>query len=447
MLKEVSEPDTSFFMLSKKIMSTRVVIGAQWGDEGKGKIIDLLSDKVGVVARYQGGANAGHTLKFDNTTIVLHLVPSGVFHENCDCVIGNGVVIDPVALLQELDEVKSHGIDPKGRLFISESAHVIMSYHKVIDQAKEKAKGDNKIGTTGRGIGPAYENKYNRGGVRMLDLLDESSLREKVIANVANVNFSLKSLGLEEQLESEPIVQEMLKAGETLREFICDTGLLLHNARKTGKSILLEGAQGALLDVDHGTYPFVTSSSPTSGGACTGTGLPPTAITHVMGIMKAYCTRVGNGPFPTELFDETGEEIRRIGHEFGATTGRPRRTGWLDLVALKYAVRINGINELAVTKLDVLDSFDEVKVCTQYEIAGKKTDLFPIDGKVLAAVKPVYTTIKGWKTNSNEIKSKDDLPESILSYLKFIEDYLEVPVVILSTGPKRKETLLLHNVN
>jgi len=226
-------------MLSKKIMSTRVVIGAQWGDEGKGKIIDLLSDKVGVVARYQGGANAGHTLKFDNTTIVLHLVPSGVFHENCDCVIGNGVVIDPVALLQELDEVKSHGIDPKGRLFISESAHVIMSYHKVIDQAKEKAKGDNKIGTTGRGIGPAYENKYNRGGVRMLDLLDESSLREKVITNVANVNFSLKSLGLEEHLESEPIVQEMLKAGETLREFICDTGLLLHNARKTGKSILL----------------------------------------------------------------------------------------------------------------------------------------------------------------------------------------------------------------
>lgn len=428
-------------------MSTRVVIGAQWGDEGKGKVIDLLSDKVGVVARYQGGANAGHTLKFDNTTIVLHLVPSGIFHGNCRCVIGNGVVIDPIALIAELEEVRSHGVNPDGRLFISENAHVIMSYHKTLDQEKEKAKGDNKIGTTGRGIGPAYENKYNRAGVRMLDLLDEETLTQKVYANVVQVNFILSSIGSDKQIEPKPIIEEMLKAGEVLKEFITDTGLLLHQSKKEGESILLEGAQGALLDVDHGTYPFVTSSSPTSGGACTGTGLPPTAITHVMGIMKAYCTRVGNGPFPTELFDETGEEIRRIGHEFGATTGRPRRTGWLDLVALKYAVRINGINELAVTKLDVLDSFDEIKICTSYELDGVHSDLFPVDGKKLSKVKPVYTTLPGWKMNSNAIKSKENLPETIVNYLKFIENYLEVPVVILSTGPKRNETLILHDIN
>lgn len=401
---------------------------------------------MGVVARYQGGANAGHTLKFDNTTIVLHLIPSGVFHENCQCVIGNGVVIDPVALLQELDEVRTHGINPVGRLFISESAHVIMSYHKVLDQAREKSKGDNKIGTTGRGIGPAYVHKVSRNGVRMMDLLDEEVLTEKVIENVAEINHALKNLGEHDLLNPKPIIADMLAAGKTLQHYICDTGLLLHNTHKSGKSILLEGAQGCLLDVDHGTYPFVTSSSPTSGGACTGTGLPPTAITHVMGIMKAYCTRVGNGPFPTELPDEVGERIRKIGHEFGATTGRPRRTGWLDLVALKYAVRINGLNELAVTKLDVLDSFEEIKICTAYEIDGNQTDLYPLSVKQLEKVKPVYTTLKGWNCDTNKITSKEALPETVKAYIAFIEAYLEVPVVILSTGPKRSETLILKEV-
>lgn len=428
-------------------MSTRVVIGAQWGDEGKGKIIDLLSDKVSVVARYQGGANAGHTLKFEDTTIVLHLIPSGIFHDNCKCVIGNGVVIDPLALLAELDEMRSHKINPEGRLYISESAHVIMSYHKVLDQAKEKSKGDHKIGTTGRGIGPAYVHKYSRIGVRMMDLLDEEVLREKVNTNITEINYTLEQLGTKEHLQAAPIVAEMLEAGAKLKPFICDTGLLLHQAQKAGKNILLEGAQGALLDVDHGTYPFVTSSSPTSGGACTGTGLPPTAITHVMGIMKAYCTRVGNGPFPTELHDSTGEEIRKIGHEFGATTGRPRRTGWLDLVALKYAVRINGINELVVTKLDVLDTFAEIKICTAYEINGVQTDQFPLELKKIEQVKPVYTTLKGWNCATTHITHKDDLPQTVKEYVAFIESYLEVPVVILSTGPKRKETIFLHEVN
>ena len=447
MTKEVSIPDTSFcFLRTNEFMSTRVVIGAQWGDEGKGKIIDLLSDKVSVVARYQGGANAGHTLKFDNTTIVLHLVPSGVFHTNCECVIGNGVVIDPVALLHELEEVKTHGINPEGRLFISESAHVIMSYHKVLDQAREKSKGDNKIGTTGRGIGPAYVHKVSRAGVRMMDLLDVEVLTEKVTTNVEEINFILKSLNHPDLLDPKPIIADMLQAGEQLKAFICDTGLLLHNANKAGKSILLEGAQGALLDVDHGTYPFVTSSSPTSGGACTGTGLPPTSITHAMGIMKAYCTRVGNGPFPTELEDAVGEEIRKIGHEFGATTGRPRRTGWLDLVALKYAARINGLNELTVTKLDVLDSFEEIQICTAYEIDGVETDLFPLNLKQLEKVKPVYTTLKGWNCDTTKIKEKENLPQEVKDYITFIEKYLEVPVVILSTGPKRSETLILKPI-
>ncbi|TNE69451.1 adenylosuccinate synthase [bacterium] len=428
-------------------MSTRVVIGAQWGDEGKGKIIDLLSNKVSVVARYQGGANAGHTLKFDNTTIVLHLVPSGVFHDNTECVIGNGVVIDPLALLTELEEVRSHNINPEGRLFISESAHVIMSYHKVLDQAREKSKGDNKIGTTGRGIGPAYVHKYSRNGVRMMDLLDAEVLRTKVEANVTEINHLLEQLNCDEKLEANQIVKEMLEAGEKLKPFVCDTGLLLHNAQKAGKNILLEGAQGALLDVDHGTYPFVTSSSPTSGGACTGTGLPPTAITHVMGIMKAYCTRVGNGPFPTELHNEIGEEIRKIGHEFGATTGRPRRTGWLDLVALKYACRINGINELAVTKLDVLDAFEEIQICTAYDIDGVQTDQFPLELKKIEKVKPVYTALKGWNCDTTKITDKEALPQTVKDYVAFIETYLEVPVVILSTGPKRKETLFLQEVH
>jgi adenylosuccinate synthase len=424
-------------------MSVRVVLGAQWGDEGKGKIVDLLSDKADIVARYQGGANAGHTLKFDGKTFVLHLVPSGIFHDHTTCIIGNGTVIDPLALLDEIDAVREHGTDPTGRLFVSETAHVILSYHKTLDQVKEKSRGLQKIGTTGRGIGPAYIDKTSRTGVRMMDLLDEEILSEKIRFNVENINIILKGLGHNDQIEAEPIIEEMLECGRKLAPYISDTGNKLYEANLLGQSILLEGAQGSLLDLDHGTYPYVTSSSPTSGGACTGSGLPPTAITHVMGITKAYCTRVGNGPFPTELNNSEGDQIRETGHEFGATTGRPRRCGWIDLVALKYAVRVNGINELTVTKLDVLDQFAEIKLCTDYLIDDKKTRNFPLNIKSLDKAEPVYQSFKGWNQDTRNTATIDKLPEEARVYLSFIEEYLGVNISIVSTGPSRRETILV----
>lgn len=423
-------------------MSVRVVIGAQWGDEGKGKIVDLLSDQTEYVVRYQGGANAGHTLKFDGKTFVLHLIPSGIFHGNTTCVIGNGVVIDPVKLLEEIDAVRKMGVEPEGRLLVSESAHVILPYHKALDQARESARGDNKIGTTGRGIGPSYVHKIARMGIRMMDILHPEDLREKLEYALEDTNALLEMLGAE-PYSVDTLIPEITRCADKLRPFIRNTTHLLHEAHAAGRNILLEGAQGALLDVDHGTYPFVTSSSPTSGGACTGTGLPPTAITHVMGITKAYCTRVGNGPFPTELHDETGTTIRRIGSEFGATTGRPRRCGWIDLVALKYAARINGINELTITKLDVLDTFAEVKACTHYELDGNTIDFMPLNLKDLERVKPVYKTYKGWNTSTNGIKSFDDFPTEARSFLLDVQDYLGVKMTMISTGPDRSETIRL----
>lgn len=423
-------------------MAVRIVLGAQWGDEGKGKIVDLLSDRTRWVARYQGGANAGHTLKFDNTEFVLHLIPSGIFHKDVRCVIGNGTVIDPEALLSEIDAIKKMGTEVENRLFVSETAHVILPYHKIWDQAHEASMGDQKIGTTGRGIGPAYVLKISRAGIRMMDLLDEEELRNKITANAREINISLKGLGSNESVEVEPIVEQMLATGIKLKPFITDTVDLLNDAYLSGESIMLEGAQGCLLDVDHGTYPYVTSSSPTSGGACIGTGLPPVAITHVMGITKAYCTRVGNGPFPTELLDETGETLRKTGHEFGATTGRPRRCGWIDLVALRYAVRINGINEIALTKLDVLDQFDEIKLCTEYMIGGQKTRHFPLNLKYLEEAKPVYTSLPGWKHTTVTASSRSELPKNTQEYLSFIEEYLQVSIRIISTGPKRSQTIV-----
>ena len=423
-------------------MAVRIVLGAQWGDEGKGKIVDLLSDRTRWVARYQGGANAGHTLKFDNTEFVLHLIPSGIFHKDVRCVIGNGTVIDPEALLSEIDAIKKMGTEVENRLFVSETAHVILPYHKIWDQAHEASMGDQKIGTTGRGIGPAYVHKISRAGIRMMDLLDEEELRNKITANAREINISLKGLGSNESVEVEPIVEQMLATGIKLKPFITDTVDLLNDAYLSGESIMLEGAQGCLLDVDHGTYPYVTSSSPTSGGACIGTGLPPVAITHVMGITKAYCTRVGNGPFPTELLDETGETLRKTGHEFGATTGRPRRCGWIDLVALRYAVRINGINEIALTKLDVLDQFDEIKLCTEYMIGGQKTRHFPLNLKYLEEAKPVYTSLPGWKHTTVTASSRSELPKNTQEYLSFIEEYLQVSIRIISTGPKRSQTIV-----
>lgn len=427
-------------------MSVRIIIGAQWGDEGKGKIVDMLSDNVSWVARYQGGANAGHTLKIEGRTFVLHLVPSGIFHPHVHCVIGNGAVIDPGALIDEINAIKELGIEVDGRLTVSATAHVILKYHKVLDHARERYKGDQKIGTTGRGIGPAYVHKTARMGIRMMDLLDPDLLREKIYANVDDINAILATLSHAPISDTDEILQEALDWGDILRPYLADTGKLLHTAWKKGENILLEGAQGSLLDVDHGTYPFVTSSSPTSGGACIGSGLPPTSITHVMGIAKAYCTRVGNGPFPTELFGETGDRIREIGHEFGATTGRPRRCGWIDLVALAYAVRINGINELTITKLDVLDSFDEIKLCTAYKLDGTQTADFPTRLADFERIEPVYATLPGWQQSTRECSTTDDVPVNMAGFIKFIEGYLEVPVRILSTGPGRNETLVVGDM-
>lgn len=424
-------------------MSVRIIIGAQWGDEGKGKIVDLLSADVDYVVRYQGGANAGHTLKFDDKKIVLHLIPSGMFNGDAKCIIGNGVVVDPVALVKEIAEVNKLDTDLKDRLFISSSAHVILPYHKVLDQVKEKSRGSDAIGTTGRGIGPAYVSKVSRIGIRMGDLADLQTLKTSIEKNVQDINKALEHVYEEPTLDADEILEELKPAIEQLTPYICNTTRMLHDALENGESVLLEGAQGSLLDVDHGTYPFVTSSSPTAGGACSGSGIPPLAITHALGITKAYSTRVGNGPYPTELHDETGEKLRKNGEEFGATTGRPRRCGWLDLVALKYAVQLNGMNELALTKLDVLDDFETIQVCTHYELDGKKTDVFPLSIEELNRVKPVYKSIKGWNKSSRDISEFENLPVEAKDYIRFIEDYTGVKFNIVSTGPKRSETIVL----
>lgn len=424
-------------------MSIRVVVGAQWGDEGKGKIVDLLSKDTRYVVRYQGGANAGHTLKFDDKKVVLHLIPSGIFNGDAKCIIGNGVVMDPYALLKEIDTVEAMGISLKGRLYVSNAAHIILPYHQVLDKVKEEHRGHDAIGTTGRGIGPAYVSKVSRVGIRASDLFHPEQFREKLESNLADINQALEHIYGREPLNPETILEEALDAADKLCPYITNTSQILHQAIDQEEAILLEGAQGSLLDIDHGTYPYVTSSSPTSGGACTGSGIPPTAIQYVMGITKAYCTRVGNGPFPTELNDSYGEELRAKGQEFGATTGRPRRCGWLDLVALKYAVRINGINELALTKLDVLNNFETVKACTEYEIDGTRSDVFPLDLADIDSVKPVYKTFPGWKEDIGKYTSADSLPVNTKEYLKFIENYLGVDIKIISTGPNRSETILV----
>ena len=425
------------------LMSTRVVIGAQWGDEGKGKIVDLLSSESDYVVRFQGGANAGHTLKFDDKKVVLHLIPSGIFNGDADCVIGNGVVIDPVALVEEIKGVQEMGFSLEGRFFISQTAHVILPYHKLLDQLKEKRRGGDAIGTTGRGIGPAYVSKVSRIGIRMIDLLNRETLKTKIDQNLKDINFALENLYKEPLLSTDDLMNELEDAIQTLEPFICNTTNLMHEGINEGRNILLEGAQGTLLDVDHGTYPYVTSSSPTSGGACIGSGIPPTALDKVMGITKAYCTRVGNGPFPTELLGETGEELRKKGAEFGATTGRPRRCGWLDLVALKYVVQINGMNELTLTKMDVMDGFEEIKVCTSYKIDGEETNVFPLSLNEIEKVEPVYTTLPGWKNSIEGITDWNKLPSTAQSYIRFIEEYLGVKFTIVSTGPKRTETIRL----
>lgn len=422
---------------------TRVVVGAQWGDEGKGKIVDLLSKEADFVVRYQGGANAGHTLKFDDTEIVLHLVPSGIFNGAAKCIIGNGVVIDPTELIKEIDEIKKKEPTLEERLFISDAAHVILPYHQLLDKLKEENRGEDAIGTTGRGIGPAYISKLSRVGIRMADLLHPETLKEKINANLEDINKSLVHIYDEKVLDGDKITENLLEQAEILRPYIHQTSDILHKAIIADKSILLEGAQGSLLDIDHGSYPYVTSSNPTAGGSCTGSGLPPAAINNVMGITKAYCTRVGNGPFPTELCDKTGEKIREEGQEFGATTGRPRRCGWIDLVALKYAVQINGMNELALTKLDILNNFEQIKLCVQYDIDGQKADIYPTDLTELEKAEPVYKTMEGWQSDITNCSSKTDLPQAAKNFIVFIEDQLGVNVKLLSTGPKRSETIVV----
>lgn len=413
-------------------MPVSVLVGTQWGDEGKGKIIDILTENIDVVCRYQGGNNAGHTVVIEGKQFVLHLLPSGILREDIICIIGNGVVIDPEVLLQEIASIEKEGIKVRGKLFISDRSHIILPYHKEEDISSEAKKGSAKIGTTGRGIGPCYMDKINRIGVRFTDLFDKEELKERITEN-------FHSKGISD--DPTKLVEEFYALGQKMKEFYSDTILQLRTYIKEGKRILCEGAQGTMLDIDYGTYPFVTSSSPTSGGACTGLGIPPKCIGTVYGLMKAYTTRVGSGPFPTELDDNDGEFLQTSGDEFGATTGRRRRCGWLDLVVVKHAVTVSGIDELVLTKLDVLDGLDTIKVCTSYLIDGEEIDHIPARLSQLQKVVPQYTELKGWKGLTSGIQDFNALPEAAKSYIKFIEDAIEVPITMISNGKDRKDII------
>ena len=423
-------------------MSVTVLVGSQWGDEGKGKIVDILSEKYDIVARYQGGANAGHTVEIGEKQYILHLIPSGILREGVKCVIGNGVVIDPQALLDEIKLLEDNGINVEGRLFISHNAHLIMPYHKLLDSISESGK--NKIGTTGRGIGPCYIDKFDRKGIRIVDLINRDVLEKKLRQNVKEKNTLLKKLYDDKGFDIEEIIKDYISFDEAIDSYITDVPLLLSDAIKDGRNILLEGAQGTLLDVDHGTYPFVTSSNPTSGGASTGSGIPPNKIDNVFGIVKAYTTRVGNGPFPTELKDDEGEKLRKEGAEFGATTGRPRRCGWFDSFLVSYSAMINGIDTVAITKLDVLSHFEKIKVCIGYEIKGKRLKSFPSDVEKLNNVTPIYKTLDGWMEDICECKSFNGLPKKTKEYLEFISNQANIKIEIISVGPKRKQTFSMN---
>ncbi len=424
-------------------MPVTVVIGSQWGDEGKGKIVDLISEGVDIVARYQGGANAGHTIMWADKSFVLHLVPSGIFHEGVSCVIGNGVVIDPGALMDEIRMIRNLGYEVDGRLLISHNAHLIMPYHKKVEEARERARDAGAIGTTGRGIGPAYMDKFARTGIRVVDLLDRDVLRKKLKIAIEEKNAILRGIYGADELNVEAIIEEYVEFDQLIDPYVTDTSQYLGQALRDGKHVLAEGAQGSLLDVDFGTYPFVTSSHPTVGGCCTGLGVPPTEIKRVIGIVKAYSTRVGNGPFPTELTDESGERLRSVGNEFGATTGRPRRCGWIDLVALRYSAMINGFTDLAITKLDVLSGIPQIRACTAYKIDGKVTQRFPSEVQTLEKAVPVYESLAGWESDITGAEGFDGLPPEARRYLEFVSDFLGVRISTISTGPRRDQTILL----
>ena len=416
-------------------MSIFAVIGGQWGDEGKGKVVDLLSAQVDIVARYQGGANAGHTVYINNQKIVLHQVPSGILRKDCLCLLGNGMVIDPVELIKEFEDVKSKGSSTKN-IFISTNAHITTPIHRLIDMNAEE-KAEKKIGTTGKGIGPTYVDKYNRKGIRAFDLLDEEKLKEK-IENQKTRALKKGEVSDNQIQNSKEDFQKFFDACNEIKQHITDIMPMVHS----GKNILIEGAQGTLLDIDHGTYPFVTSSNPSTGGITTGLGLPMNKIDRLIGIFKAYATRVGNGPFPTELFDQDGEKLQKIGKEFGATTGRPRRCGWFDIPLANYSIMINGFNEITITKLDILDQFETIKVCTEYELNGEKSNNLSTFINNLDKVTPIYNTIPGWKCSTLGVNSFEDLPIEAREYILYLEDILNVPIKHISTGPKRNDIIV-----
>jgi adenylosuccinate synthase len=422
--------------------NTAVVVGAQWGDEGKGKIVDVLSSRFTVVARYAGGHNAGHTVTINGKRFVLQLVPCGILREGCRAVIGNGVVLDPFALLKEVDALRTAGVRVDGNLFVSNRAQVILPYHRMIELAAENAPGRVKIGTTSRGIGPAYEDKMGRRGLRVADLLDLELLRKHIENACREKNMIAHALFNSEPLDAEEMFREYAKASKQIAPFVCDTAALLNKAIGRGEPVMFEGAQGTMLDIDHGTYPFVTSSSATSGGAVIGTGVGPTSIGTVIGVTKAYCTRVGEGPFPTELHDAMGEAIRNKGNEYGAVTGRPRRCGWLDLPLLRYSVMINGIARLVVTKLDVLDEIAEIPVCVAYKINGKKTSEIPAQASGYEQIECVYETMPGWRKSTERVTTYEKLPAKAREYLAFIEKESGAKVGMVSTGPGREQTIV-----
>ncbi|MGE0883393.1 MAG: adenylosuccinate synthase [Blastocatellales bacterium] len=426
------------------------IIGAQWGDEGKGKIVDLIAPHFDIVARYQGGHNAGHTVIIRRNGVdqkfVLHLIPSGITHPGKTCVIGNGVVVDPRALLTEMDELRAQGIEVNAsNLLVSNRAHLILPHHVALDRAIEASRGGNAVGTTMRGIGPAYEEKMARRGIRAGDLTDPVGLAEKLAHNARQANRLLDMFG-SELIDEKQLVEDGIRWSELLAQHITDTTYFLNQATGQGRSLLLEGAQATMLDIDHGTYPFVTSSNSSIGGACTGAGIPPSSINATIGVIKAYTTRVGGGPFPTELHDALGEAIRAKGGEYGASTGRPRRTGWFDAVVARYAVMVNGLNALALTKLDVLDDLDEIKICVAYRINGKETDQVPYDADQMNSAEPVYETMPGWKSRTVGVSNLDELPQQAKDYITRLSELSGAPFAFISTGAERNETIISTEV-
>jgi len=422
-----------------------VVIGSQWGDEGKGKVVDLLTDKADVVVRFQGGHNAGHTLVIDGRKTVLHLIPSGILRDNVRCLIGNGVVLSPSALLEEVAMLNQGGVDARPRLGISESCPVILPYHVALDKAREIARGNKAIGTTGRGIGPAYEDKVSRRGIRLGEMFDAAHFEERLREVLDYHNWVLEHYFKQAPVDLQQVLSEGLAQAEQIAPMIEDVPGTLYEMRRTGRNVMFEGAQGALLDIDHGTYPYVTSSNTTAGGACTGTGVGPREMDYVLGIVKAYTTRVGAGPFPTELFDSVGDHLGSKGHEFGATTGRKRRCGWLDAVSLRRSLQLNSVSGMCITKLDVLDGLETISICVAYEIDGQRSDAPPVGADRFAQVKPIYEEMPGWSQSTVGVKAVDELPATARSYLRRIEELVQAPVDIISTGPDRAETIVLNH--